>query len=114
VASGCCRIVSDLKSSTVHRNLDAKLKVMGLEVHDLLFVLLFASVMNLLFGKTDLAIYIVFLLPMTMAGVLFFAKRNKPDQYLVHLFRFYLSPGFYSAAQVSPKEDAMRARIYEG
>lgn len=104
----------ELKSSTVHRNLDAKLKVVGLEVHDLLFVLLFASVMNLLFGKTAFAIYLVFLLPMTMAGVLFFAKRNKPDQYLIHLIRFYLSPGFYSAGQTNSGEDRMRAKINEG
>ena len=104
----------DLRSSTVHRNLDAKLKIVGMEVHDLLFILLFAAVMNLIFGQTALALYVVFLLPSLMAVVLFFAKRNKPDRYLLHLIRYYMSPGFYSAAKISDRVDQMRAKIHEG
>lgn len=88
------------------------MKVVGLEVHDLLFVLIFASVMNLFFGRTRAAVYLVLLLPSVMAAVLFLAKRNKPDRYLVHLFRFYLSPGFYAANEDSRKQSAMRNTIY--
>lgn len=104
--------MTELKTSTVHRNLDAKLKIVGMEVHDLLFVLLFASVMNLLFGKTSAAIYLVFLLPLFMAGVLFLAKRNKPDRYLIHLIRYHLSPGFYSAGECGAKYEFMQRKIY--
>lgn len=103
--------MSELRTSTVHRNLDAKLKVVGMEAHDLLFVLLFASVMNLIFGKTGLAIYLVFLLPSLMAVVLFFAKRNKPDRFLPHLLRYHLQPGFYSAGEEPKNRDAMKVKI---
>ena len=103
--------MSELRASKVHRNLDAKLKIVGLEIHDLLFVLLTASVMNLLFGRTRLALYLVFLLPAFMAAVLFLVKRNKPDQYLVHWFRYVLSPGFFSAGEKQTRHDEMSARI---
>lgn len=103
--------MNELKSSTVHRNLDARLKIVGMEVHDLLFILLFASVMNLLFGRTALAIYLVFLFPLALATVLFLAKRNQPDKYLIHLFRFYMSPGFYSAGEASVTSLGIPKRI---
>lgn len=105
--------MSELKTSTVHRNLDAKLKVVGLEIYDLLFVLLFASVMNLIFGRTTLALYLVFLLPLFMALVLFITKRNKPDLYLIHLLKFYISPGFYSAGAHDEYAERMRSSIYK-
>lgn len=103
--------MSELRASKVHRNLDAKLKIVGLEIHDLLFVLLTASVMNLVFGRTSLALYLVFLLPGLMAAGLFLVKRNKPDQFLVHWFRYVLSPGFYSAGERPAHCDEMRGRI---
>jgi len=106
--------VNEIKSSTVHRNLDAKLKIVGLEIYDLLFVLLVAAVMNLIFGRTSFALYLVFLLPSAMALVLFFAKRNKPEQYLVHLLRFVGSPGFYSANEKSRKHKYDLSHIDEG
>jgi hypothetical protein len=114
VAKGSSRIVSDRRVSQVHRNLDAKLKIVGMEIHDLLFVLGTASLMNLVFGRTKFALYLVFLLPMVMAVVLYFVKRNKPDQYLIHFFRYFLSPGFFSAAEKSLKSDQMTARITDG
>lgn len=84
------------------------MKIVGMEVHDLLFVLLTASVMNLVFGRTFLALYLVFLLPSVMAAVLFFAKRNQPERYLIHLLRYVTSPGFYSAGETGPSERAAR------
>lgn len=87
------------------------MKIVGLEIHDLLFVLLLASVMNLIFGRTALAIYLVFLLPAALALILFFTKRNKPDRYLIHWFRYYLSPGFYSAAETPVQAKRLRSRI---
>ncbi len=103
--------MSEIRRSTVHRNLDAKLKIVGLEVHDLLFVLMTASVMNLIFGNTRLALYLVFLLPAVMAAVLFIVKRNKPDQFLVHFLRYHLNPGFFSAGARPAKAERMTARI---
>lgn len=89
------------------------MKIVGLEIHDLLFVLLTASVMNLIFGRTRLALYLVFLLPGFMAVGLFFAKRNKPERYLIHLLRYTLSPGFFSAGAQPARAPQKRARITE-
>jgi hypothetical protein len=105
------RPMSEIRSSVIHRNLDAQLKVVGLEVYDLLFVLLFASVMNLIFGRTALALYLVFILPIVMALVLFVVKRDKPERFLIHWARYYLSPGFYSAGETSMAEVKRKTRI---
>lgn len=105
------RSMTRLRSSKVHRNLDAKMKIGGFEVFDLLFVLLMASVLNLFFGRTKLAFYLVLLLPSLLAGVLFVVKRNKPEQYLIHLLRFLVSPGFLSASEPHPKIEQIRNHI---
>ena len=102
----------DLNQSVVHRKLDSKLKIVGLEVHDLLFVLLFAAIMNLIFGQTALGFYLVFVVPSIMAGILFLAKRNKADGYLIHLIRYYVDDGKYSAGNDNKNEDSKRLKIY--
>jgi Ca2+/Na+ antiporter len=114
VAEGGCWPMSEIRSSVIHRNLDAQLKVVGLEVYDLLFVLLFASVMNLIFGRTALSLYLVFILPMVMALVLFIVKRDKPEKFLIHWARYNLSPGFYSAGETSCSEAKRKTRIDQG
>jgi len=101
----------DLKVSKIYRKLDAKWKIGGLEAPDLLFVLIFAATMNLFFGKTFLVIPLVLILPLTLTAVLYFGKRNKPDQYLLHFIKFYLTPGFYSAGEKSKFNK--RNKIYD-
>jgi hypothetical protein len=105
--------VSELRSSVIHRNLDAKLKIVGLEAYDLLFVLLVSAVMNLVFGQTFLSLYLVFLLPLSMAITLYFVKRDQPDRYLIHFLRYLTTPGFYSAA-VSNQAETARKKIRKG
>jgi hypothetical protein len=97
----------ELNSSVVHRNLDAKLKIFGFELYDLLAILLIAAIMNLVFGRTSLSFLMVFLVPGFLAVILYFGKRNKPDQFLVHLVRYYLAPGVYSPG-VLPKDEVKR------
>ena len=100
-----------LEQSTVHRQLDTKLKVLGMEALDLLLVLLFAGVMNVLFGQTALALYLVFLLPLVLAFGLYLGKRGKPAGYLLHLLKFGTTPGFYSAGQAGKLEPKGRKRF---
>ena len=88
-----------MKQSTVHRNLETKIKIAGMEAFDLLLILLFAAVMNVLFGKTFLAPWLVFVLPGVVGVVLWLGKRNKPDNYIAHFLKFYTSPGVYSAGE---------------
>lgn len=96
----------------MQRRLDAKLKIAGLEAPDLLFVMIFAAVMDLFFGRTSLALPLVILLPVAMLGVLYVGKRDKPDGFLVHLIRFYLTPGYFSAGEESKFEEKMRKPIF--
>lgn len=99
----------ELRSSAIHRNLDSKIKVVGMEVHDLILVLIFAATMNLLFGRTSLSFVFVIVLPGIVGLTLYFIKRNKPEGYLSDYVRYHLSPGWYSAA-TEPKDVETRPR----
>lgn len=102
-----------LETSTVHRNLDAKMKIMGLEAPDLLSVLIFAALMNLFFGKTTFAPILVFILPALALVVLYIGKKNKPDDYLIHLARYLFTSGQYSAGNNGELEEVRKEKIYE-
>lgn len=82
-----------LKTSTVHRNLDAKFKIGGVEAADLLAVLLVGAVMNLIFGRLSIGPIFIFGLPGFLFCLLYFGKRGKPDGYLMHALKFYVSSG---------------------
>jgi len=103
----------ELDRSTVHRNLDASMKIGGLELFDLLGVLLLAAVMNLVFGKTNLSFWMVFVLPSTTGLILYFGKRNKPENYLKHLIRYLVLPGAFASGNTSTKEQMMRRNTVE-
>lgn len=82
-----------LSRSKVHRKLDAKFKVGGMEAADLLAVALLAAVVNLFFGRTSIGPIFIFGLPGVLLLVLYFGKRGKPDGYLMHALKYFLSPG---------------------
>lgn len=100
----------NLKESTVHRKLDAKLKIGGMEAPDILGVLIFASVMNLFFGRTSLAFVFVIILPLILLVVLYVGKRGKPEGFLIHLARFYLTTGYFSAGQNQKDSETILTR----
>ena len=111
--SSCYGVLSmELNCSKVHRNLDVKLKMMGMDAHELIFILLFASVMNLLFGGTRLALYLVFVLPSLMALVLVVGKKDKPNGFLVHWLRYYFQAGHFVAGSETKNRDMLKQRIY--
>ena len=85
---------------------------MGMEAHDLIFILLFASIMNLLFGGTRLAFYMVFVLPAFMVLGLWIGKRGKPDGFLLHWLRYYFQAGHFVAGSESKERDLLKQRIY--
>ena len=86
-----------LLTSTVPRTLDAKAKVLGFELPDVILLLLNLSIQNLVFGSTSLKIPMVFGTSISLAFVLFFFKRGKPDLFLQHYFEYILSPTVLSA-----------------
>lgn len=103
----------DLKTSTIHRRLETHIKIVGMDLFDLLFVLLFSAVMNLIFGSSAIGIFMVFVVPAIFAMALFLTKRNRPEQYLLHLLRFHLMPGYFSAGADGKFEELRKKKIYE-
>jgi hypothetical protein len=81
---------------------------MGLEALDLILVLLLASINNLIFGGSFLAVWLVFILPVLLALILFLAKRNKPDGFLVHAIKFSITPGSFSAGTIPKNNEKMK------
>lgn len=102
-----------LKTSRVHRKLDTRLKILGFEVMDLLAIMMFAAVNNLFLGRLQLAPVFVILIPAILAAVLYFVKRDKPENFLIHFFRYYSSPGIYSAGATNQKLEIRRKRLIE-
>lgn len=82
-----------LKTSTIHRKLNAKFKIGGIDAADLLSVLLCAAIMNLFFGRLSFGPIFIFGFSAVLFFVLYFGKKGKPDGYLFHAVKYYLSPG---------------------
>jgi hypothetical protein len=87
----------ELKVTEVSRCLDKKMMIMGFEVPDLLIIFLTMSILNFLFGTTDLKWLFVWLPSAALALTIKFSKRGKPDNYLIHWLRFQIKPGILSA-----------------
>ena len=75
---------------------------------DLLAIMMLAAMNNLLLGRISFAPVFVIVIPSIMAAVLYIVKRNKPEDYLVHLLRYLSSPGLYSAAAINEKIEEKR------
>jgi len=87
-----------LYTSSVPRALESKTKLFGFELADLLLIFLYLSISNLIFGQTALKFLVVWCGTLSIAGVLFFVKRGKPDQFLQHLVEHWFNPSIYVAA----------------
>ncbi len=87
----------ELKVTEVSRCLDKKMMIMGFEVPDLLFIFLTMSILNFLFGTTNLKLIFVWLPSAAIALTIKLTKRGKPDNYLIHWLRFQIKPGVLTA-----------------
>lgn len=87
----------DLTTSKTFRCLDRKAKIMGFELFDVLMIGIVLSAMNLLTGNVPYRFLVTWTPALTLAGVLWVGKRGKPENYLLHLVRFYLGPNYYCA-----------------
>lgn len=86
-----------LLTSSVPRTLETKNKILGLELSDVLILLLNLSVQNLIFGSTSMKIPMVFGTSLVLFLILFLFKRGKPDLFLQHYFEHLISPTVFSA-----------------
>lgn len=87
----------ELRTVSVSKCLDKKLILFGFEVPDILAIFLTLSILNFIFGQTSLKIFLVWLPSIALALVLYFGKKGKPENFLVHWLRFQMRPGTYSA-----------------
>ena len=79
-----------LKTTQISRCLDKKLQIAGYEIPDLLAIFFLLSILNFMFGRTDMKLVLVWLPTISLAALLRIGKRDKPDNYLIHLVRFQL------------------------
>lgn len=103
--------MENLKSSRVHRKLDSRLKILGLEMMDLLVIMMLAALNNLFWGRTKFAPVFVIILPSVIAVILYIVKRDKPENYLLHFLRYHASPGLYSAGQANSDLSEKREKL---
>ncbi len=100
----------ELLVSSVPRALEMKSKIFGFEIPDLLIIFLNMTLMNLVFGTTSFRYPLVWGTTLSLALVLFFAKRGKPDNYLHHLGE-YISQ---SAHKVAGRRDLIYRKFKKG
>lgn len=86
-----------LRSEPTSQSLEKKLLIMGYEVPDVLAIFLLLSILNFLFGQTNHKLFLIWLPVLVVALVLRLGKREKPDNYLVHLAKCHLQSKYFSA-----------------
>jgi hypothetical protein len=86
-----------LLTTKVPRALEAKTKLFGLELTDVLIIFANLSVANLVFGATSFRVPIVWGSTLILGALLFFVKRGKPDGYLAHYGEYLAAPAWRAA-----------------
>jgi len=86
-----------LRESPVNRCLDRKLVMFGFEVVDLLAIFLCLSILNFIFGQTNMKLLMIWTPTLALALTLRIGKIGKPDKYLIHWIKFQVQPGIYNA-----------------
>ena len=100
-----------LDATRIHRGLEGRVRILGIEFFDIVLVFFFASVMNLFFVDTWLHVWMVYALPGALGGVLVWGKRGKPDKWLFHFLRYHVTPGCYGAGSEGRQESGRKGRI---
>lgn len=95
--------MNDLNRCSVYRDLNNKVTLMGFELFDLIALATFSSVMNLFFGRTFLALPLVFLLPGVLACILYWIKKNRPPGFLEHCIQYLAMADVIRANQESKR-----------
>ncbi len=103
-----------LKVTPANPTFDKKLRLLGYEVIDLIALLIVMSVLNFAFGE-GYKLLCVWLPSAILAMVLRVGKIGKPENYILHLVKFHLTPGVYSAYQEpSVCKPAPRLKVLRG
>lgn len=86
-----------LLTTRVPRALDAKTKLFGLELTDVLIIFANLAITNLVFGATSFRVPVVWGSMLILGALLFFIKRGKPAGYLAHYGEYLAAPAFRAA-----------------
>lgn len=83
--------------TTVPRSLETKNKILGLELVDVLILLVNLSAQNLIFGNTALRYPMVFGTSAVLALLFIVIKRGRPDGFIGHYLEHLFTPGVFEA-----------------
>jgi len=86
-----------MKITRVSKCLDKKLYLLGFEMMDIIAIFFTLSVLNFVFGESQLKLFLVWAPTIALAVCLRVGKKGKPENYLLHLLKFHLRPKRLSA-----------------
>lgn len=86
-----------LKTTQTFKCLEKKTLILGFEILDIFVCCTFLALTSLLFGEFRYKFFVTWVPTLLIAAGLRFGKTGKPDNYLLHLLRFYFTPGIFSA-----------------
>ena len=86
-----------LRTSPVYRCLEKRAMILGFEIVDLFVVFSLFAILNLSFHGFRYQFFAGIVPSAALALGLRLGKRDKPENYLIHLVRHAVSPGFYSS-----------------
>ena len=86
-----------MRVTPISRCLDRRLVLFGFDVGDLLCVFFTLSCLYLVFGQTQMKILCVWLPTVSLACILRYGKKGKPEKYIIHWVRFQIMPGVFEA-----------------
>jgi hypothetical protein len=92
-----------LKTSQVYRCLEKKMLIFGFEIVDMFAIFSFLAILNLLLRGVQYKFFLTWGPAMALAIFLRLGKAGKPENYLLHLARFYLSPVVFTAFPLAPR-----------
>jgi hypothetical protein len=92
-----------LKTSEVYRALQKKTLVFGFEIVDLFVVFSLLAFLNLILRGVAYKFIWTWGPAMGLALFLRMGKAGKPENYLLHLARFYFLPPVFSAFPLAPR-----------
>ena len=102
-----------LEESLVNRSLDRKTTILWLELIDIFIIVTTMSFLNLIFGRTGLKIYLVYLPSLTLLLTLIFSKKGKPEGFLIHFLRYHLQAKNLSCFAIGPNHYIYSKAIFK-
>ncbi len=102
-----------LETSEVYRCLEKKTLVFGFEIVDLFVVFSCLAVLNFLMRGLPYKFFLSWGPAAALALGLRLGKRGKPENYILHLARFHLSPVVFSCFELSRKRAIFKAQPHD-